>query len=66
MIKYELVKAEDIYIIDNSFFGRMFPVKRAPHESDLEEFYSLIGSKYISKEVNTKYDVVGVAQKMRL
>jgi hypothetical protein len=61
--KYELARASDIYIMDNSFFGRMFPVKRAPHESDLEEFYSLIGSKYISKEVNKKYDVVGVAQK---
>ena len=23
---YKLAKAEDIYVIDNSFFGRMFPV----------------------------------------
>jgi hypothetical protein len=41
----------------------MFPVKRAPHESDLEDFYSFIGSKYISKIVNKKYHVVGEAQK---
>lgn len=33
---YKLAKAEDIFVIDNSFFGRMFPVLRAPHESDLE------------------------------
>jgi hypothetical protein len=33
---YRLAKAEDIFIVDNSVFGRMFPVDRAPHESDLE------------------------------
>jgi hypothetical protein len=33
---YRLAKAEDIFIIDNSVFGRMFAVDRAPHESDLE------------------------------
>ena len=41
----------------------MFPVKRAPHESDLEDFYALIGSKYISKEVNKRYHVTGEAKK---
>lgn len=60
--RHRLARARDIYIIDNSFFGRMFPVNRAPHESDLEDFYALIGSKYISKEVNKKYDVVGDAK----
>lgn len=60
--QYELSVARDIYIIDNSFFGRMFPVKRAPPESDLEEFYALIGSKYISKEVDKKFDVIGARQ----
>lgn len=60
---YELAVAKDIYIIDNSFFGRMFPVKRAPPESDLEEFYALIGSKYISKEVDKKFDVIGARQR---
>jgi hypothetical protein len=33
---YHLAKAQDIFIVDNSVFGRMFPVDRAPHESDLE------------------------------
>jgi Protein of unknown function (DUF3684) len=60
---YKLAKASDIYIIDNSFFGRMFNVQQAPHESDLEDFYALIGSQYISKVVNKKFDVVGSAQK---
>ena len=59
---FQLAKAEDIYIIDNSFFGRMFSVQRAPHESDLEDFYALIGSQYISKKVQKKFDVVGVAR----
>ena len=57
--KFKLAKAEDIHIIDNSFFGRMFPVQRAPHESDLEDFYALIGSQYISKHVKKTFDVVG-------
>lgn len=59
---YKLAKAADTYIIDNSFFGRMFNVQQAPHESDLEDFYALIGSQYISKVVNKKFDVVGKAQ----
>ena len=60
-LTYELAAAEDIYIIDNSFFGRMFPVKRAPHESDLEEFYALLGSRYISKSVDRRFEHVGKA-----
>jgi hypothetical protein len=56
---FELAKAADIFVIDNSFFGRMFPVKRAPHESDLEDLYALLGSKYISKVVLKKFDVIG-------
>jgi hypothetical protein len=59
---YKLAKAADIYIIDNSFFGRMFNVQQAPHESDLEDFYALVGSQYISKVVNKKFDVIGKAQ----
>ena len=56
---YELTTASDIFIIDNSFFGRMFDVKRAPHESDLEEFYAMLGSSYISKSVERRFEVVG-------
>jgi len=59
---YELAKAKDIFVIDNSFFGRMFPVKRAPHESDLEDFYALLGANYISKVVRKKFDVMGPYQ----
>jgi hypothetical protein len=55
---YLLAKAEDTYIIDNSFLGRMFPVIRAPHESDLEDFYYSLGSSYISKQVSTSYEVI--------
>lgn len=56
---YLLAKAGDIYIIDNSFFGRMFPVVRAPHESDLENFYVQLGSTYISKGVRKSFDIIG-------
>jgi Protein of unknown function (DUF3684) len=33
---FKLAKAEDIYVIDNTFYHRMFPVLSCPHESDLE------------------------------
>jgi hypothetical protein len=61
-VTFELAKASEIFVIDNSFLGRMFPVKRAPHESDLEEFYALLGSSYISKVVQKKFDVIGAYQ----
>ncbi len=63
---YTLAKAADIFVIDNSFFGRMFPVKRAPHESDLEEFYALLGSCYISKVVKKQFDVIGTYEQETL
>jgi hypothetical protein len=79
---YHLAKAQDIFIVDNSVFGRMFPVDRAPHESDLEgkknrsacsfssnlclipnsrhlDFYVMLGSKYISKSVDRRFEIVG-------
>jgi hypothetical protein len=56
----ELAKARDIFIIDNTYFSRMFKnVKRAPFETDLEDFYTVLGSNYISKEVQKAFDVVG-------
>ena len=39
----------------------MFAVKRAPHESDLEDFYALLGSRYISKSVERRFEHVGKA-----
>ena len=61
-MSFVLAKADDIYVIDNSFFGRMFPVLRAPQESDLENFYVHLGSKYISKEVCKSFEVIGTAR----
>lgn len=60
---FRLATAAEIHIIDNSFFGRMFTVLRAPHESDLEDFYTLIGSKFISKEVEKRFEIVGRADR---
>lgn len=56
---YALAKAEDICIIDNSYFSRLFNVLSAPQESDLERFYTSLGSAYISKKVHQKYIAVG-------
>ena len=41
---YHLARAQDIFVIDNSNYGRMFPVKRAPPESDLEDFYIMVSA----------------------
>lgn len=56
---YHLAKAADVYIIDNSNYGRIFPVSRAPPESDLEDFYHMLGSQFISKAVERRFEVVG-------
>lgn len=58
-ITYKLAKAEDLYVVDNSNFARMFPVQRAPPETDLEDFYIALGSKYISKSITRRYEIVG-------
>ena len=39
---FHLAKAEDVYVIDNSNYGRIFSVFRAPPESDLEDFYVMV------------------------
>lgn len=44
-LAYQLAKADDIYVIDNSNYGRMFPVMRAPPESDLEDFYVMVSDR---------------------
>jgi len=58
---FRLAKADDIFIVDNSVFGRMFIVDRAPPESDLQDFYAMLGSKYISKSVDRRFEVAGRA-----
>ncbi|KAI0565871.1 Histidine kinase/HSP90-like ATPase [Gracilaria domingensis] len=57
--RYTIAKAEDICIIDNSFFARMFNVLSAPQESDLEDFYARLGAKYISQRIEKSFEVTG-------
>eukprot|EP00978_Attheya_sp_CCMP212_P010585 scaffold25747_cov50-Attheya_sp.AAC.1 len=58
-----LAKAQDICIVDNSLYSRMFPTTlTCPPYSDLEEFYRTIGSTYISERVKRTFDVVGATQ----
>ena len=58
-LTHQLAKADDIYVIDNSNYGRMFTVNRAPPESDLEDFYIRLGAHYISKSVERRFEVMG-------
>ncbi|CAN8061537.1 unnamed protein product [Agarophyton chilense] len=57
--RYIMAKAEDICIIDNAFFARMFNVLSAPQESDLEDFYGRLGAKYISQRIEKSFEVIG-------
>ena len=57
--QYVLARAEDIYIVDNSFLRRQFSMLVAPMEQTLEEFYYRVGSKYVSQVVKKDYEVQG-------
>ena len=57
--QYVLARAEDIYIVDNSFLRRQFSMLVAPMEQTLEEFYNRVGSKYVSQVVKKDYEVQG-------
>jgi hypothetical protein len=57
--QYLLAKAEDIYIVDNSFLRRQFPMLIGPMEQNLEELYRSIGSKYVSEVIHKDFEVLG-------
>ena len=57
--QYVLARAEDIFIVDNSFLRRQFSMLVAPMEQTLEEFYNRVGSKYVSQVVKKDYEVQG-------
>ncbi|KAL9187467.1 hypothetical protein ACHAXT_001570 [Thalassiosira profunda] len=57
--QYVLSRAEDIYLVDNSFLRRQFPMLVAPMEQSLEEFYNKCGSRYVSQVVNKTFAVQG-------
>jgi len=57
--QYVLARADDIYIVDNSFLRRQFSMLVAPMEQTLEEFYNRVGSKYVSQVVKKEYEVQG-------
>eukprot|EP00804_Cyclotella_cryptica_P009879 CCRYP_014180-RC/>CCRYP_014180-RC protein AED:0.05 eAED:0.05 QI:56/1/1/1/0.9/0.81/11/470/1857 len=43
--QYVLARADDIYIVDNSFLRRQFSMLVSPMEQQLEDFYHLVGSR---------------------
>ena len=57
--QYVLARAEDIYVVDNSFLRRQFPMLVAPMEQTLEEFYNSIGSMFVSQVVKKEFEVQG-------
>ena len=57
--QYVLARAEDIYIVDNSFLRRQFPMLVAPMEQTLEEFYNSIGSLFVSQVLKKEFEVQG-------
>jgi len=57
--QYVLARAEDIFLVDNSFLRRQFPMLVSPMEQTLEEFYNKIGSKYVSEVVKKDFEVQG-------
>jgi len=61
--QFVLARAEDIFIVDNSFLRRQFSMLVSPMEQQLEEFYNLIGSKYVSQVVKKEFQVEGRAQR---
>jgi len=57
--QYVLARAEDIFLVDNSFLRRQFPMLVSPMEQTIEEFYHRIGSKYVSEVVKKEFEVQG-------
>lgn len=48
-VQYQLAKASDIFIIDDTMSQQIFSPLSAPMEQLLEEFYSSLGSKKLSR-----------------
>lgn len=61
--RFVLARAEDIYIVDNSFLRRQFSMLICPHEQSLEEFYNKVGCRYVSQVVKKEYEVLGRNQR---
>ncbi len=59
--QFVLARAEDIFIVDNSFLRRQFSMLVSPMEQQLEEFYNRLGSKYVSQVVKKEFQVQGRA-----
>lgn len=61
--QFVLARAQDVFIIDNSFLRRQFSMLVSPMEQQLEEFYNMLGSRYVSEVVNRDYEVNGRVQR---
>lgn len=61
--QFVLARAQDIFIVDNSFLRRQFSMLVSPMEQQLEEFYNTMGSQYVSEVVHREYEVNGRNQR---
>eukprot|EP01117_Protostelium_nocturnum_P007885 TRINITY_DN2815_c0_g1_i4.p1 TRINITY_DN2815_c0_g1~~TRINITY_DN2815_c0_g1_i4.p1 ORF type:complete len:1661 (-),score=588.61 TRINITY_DN2815_c0_g1_i4:79-5061(-) len=58
-LTYQLASASQISLIDNGVFLKIFSPLYCKQESFLEEFYRSLGSRWISEQVNEKFEVKG-------
>lgn len=63
VVHFKLTKPADVYVIDDAFIQRLFAthVLSAPQESDLEDFYRVCSSPFISKAVSRVNEVRGAS-----
>ncbi|KAI9598971.1 hypothetical protein BDF19DRAFT_410365 [Syncephalis fuscata] len=54
-LQYELARASDIYLIDDTVLQQIFSPLSAPMEALLERFYEILGSSWLSKRVKETF-----------
>ncbi|OBZ84104.1 hypothetical protein A0J61_07846 [Choanephora cucurbitarum] len=67
-VQYQLAKASDIFIIDDTMGHQIFSPLSAPMEPLLEDFYANLGSKMLSTQIREAYSYtsnIGVTPKTK-
>ncbi|CAH1769260.1 12012_t:CDS:2, partial [Entrophospora sp. SA101] len=61
-VKYELARAKDIYINDNSFYADMFKPLTCPIDELLEKLYRSLGSYSLDSSVTSSFVTIGTPE----
>lgn len=56
--EYSLASSNEIYLLDNELFSKLFNPLGCPQDIILEQFYASLGCKWMSEAVQTKFEVV--------